>query len=435
MTRYSSLVGNALALYAVQGLNYLVPLLLLPLLLRRLGPDGFGSMAFAQSLMGYALIATEFGYNFTAARDISVARSDPVAVARIYWTTLAAKLLLLVVSLLVVALVVIATPAFREQWPVYAASSAIVLGNFAFPQWYLQGLERLRSVAAAQAVAKVALALVTLWLVQGPADLWLAALLGGAPQLAGALAAGAMGSRLWPREWYRPRWCDIHESLRHSWHLFAGSLSTTLYQNTNTFVLGLLCGPRAVALYSIGQRLVSTLQTLVNPVFQAVFPRASLLFAKDPPEALRLVRQVARLTLPAMALAGVVIALCAPAIVRLLGGEHYAAAVGVVRIMAPVPLLVTLAMLVGQVVMINLGLSGALFRIYLGVGIANLAAMPLLIWRWQAEGAAWSLLAAELLGPLLMLRALRRSGRISSDVRAPGARFADPAASDTPQAS
>jgi len=49
------IVGDALSLYAVQGLNYLVPLLLLPYLLRVLSPEGYGSIAFAQSLVGYAI--------------------------------------------------------------------------------------------------------------------------------------------------------------------------------------------------------------------------------------------------------------------------------------------------------------------------------------------------------------------------------------------
>src|SRR5262245_53628947 len=91
----SRLAGNVLSLYAIQGLNTLLPLLTLPFLLRALQPAGYGSIMFAQSLMGYALLVVEFGFNFTAARDISVARDKPDDIARIYWTTLAAKSLLL----------------------------------------------------------------------------------------------------------------------------------------------------------------------------------------------------------------------------------------------------------------------------------------------------------------------------------------------------
>src|SRR5580658_4032705 len=99
------LLGNALSLYAVQGLNYLVPLLLVPYLLRTLGPNGYGAIVFAQALMGYAVLVTDYGFNLTAARDISIVRDDARAVAKIYWSTMAAKLILFLASCLVIALI------------------------------------------------------------------------------------------------------------------------------------------------------------------------------------------------------------------------------------------------------------------------------------------------------------------------------------------
>jgi len=152
------LVGNALALYAIQGLNYLLPLALLPYLLRVLGAQSYGALVLSQALMGYAVVLTDFGFNFTAARDVSIARGDPKAVAQIYWTTVAAKGLLLAVAMLVLTVVVLAVPSFRIQWPVFMASSLMVFGNAIFPQWYLQGLERLKDAALIQSIAKIVLA-------------------------------------------------------------------------------------------------------------------------------------------------------------------------------------------------------------------------------------------------------------------------------------
>src|SRR5438105_7394498 len=130
------IVGNAVSLYAVQGFNYLIPLLLLPYLLRVLSPDSYGSIMLAQSLVGYAIILTEFGFNLTAARDIAVARNEPAAVARIYWTTMGAKALLMFVSIVLLGIVILLVPTFRSQWPIFVASALLVVGNVAFPQWY-----------------------------------------------------------------------------------------------------------------------------------------------------------------------------------------------------------------------------------------------------------------------------------------------------------
>jgi len=399
----SRLAGNVLSLYAVQGLNTLMPLITLPFLLRALHPAGYGSIMFAQSLMGYALLVIEFGFNFTAAREISVARDKPDVVARVYWTTLAAKSLLLLACVSVIAVIVAVVPDFRRDWPVFAASALLLLGNVAFPQWYFQGLERLKETAAIQAVAKVVGAACVIAFVRSPEDLIIGAVILSAPQLLAALAALALRRPLAPKQFYWPTWLDIRHALGQSGHLFAASVSTTLYLHTNPFVLGLMRGPEAVALYSLANRLIAAMQALVSPVAQAAFPRASLLFSQQRDEAWRLVKRIAWVAVPTMAFACIVLAIFAPQIVAILGGSKWGEVVPVLRTMAVVPVLVTIATLLAQTVMVNIGLTRQLFWIYLSVGLLNLALLPLLITARGAQGAALSLVTAELLGPILML--------------------------------
>jgi PST family polysaccharide transporter len=407
----NGIVGNAVSLYAVQGLNYLLPLLLLPYLLRILSPEGYGSIVLAQSLAGYAIILTEFGFNLTAARDISVARNSPGTLAKIYWTTMVAKTFLMVVSLLVFGIVILAVPAFRAQWAVFVASGLLVVGNVAFPQWYLQGLERLRQVAVVQAIAKCLVTASVVVLVHSPRDTWLAALIMAAPQLAGAVAALCLRMPLAPTTFYRPTAGDVLAALRHSGHMFASIVSTTLYLHTNTIVLGLMCGEREVALYSIGTKLIGAMQSVASPIIQAVFPRASFLFASQPEQAWALLKRTACLALPALGVTSLLVGLFAPSVVRVIGGPEYADAAGVLRIMAAIPLLVAIAAALSQIVMINIGLSKQLWRIYLAIGCTNLVLLPILVRAFASRGAATALLLAETLGPIMMLVAIRTGTR------------------------
>ena len=398
------MVGNALSLYAVQGLNYLVPLLLVPYLLRTLGTNAYGSIVFSQALIGYVVVVTDYGFNLTAARDISVAREDPTAVARIYWTIMAAKLLLLLVSLAVVSIIALLTPALRHAWPVTACCAVTAIGSVALPQWYFQGTERLREMAVVQALSKAATAAGLIVWVHSPADVLGAALLLSAPQLAAAIAALLIGQRLTPGAFFRPKARDIGRALKSGWHLFVGGAAVALYGHTNTFVLGILCGDQAVAVFNVGYRLVTALQSLVNPVIQAVYPRASLLFDQDPRLGWELVRSVARLLLPGIAAASLLLALVAPSVVDLVGGHAFGQAAAVTRILCLTPPCVTAAMLLAQCVMVTNGLTQPLVRIYMAVGALNLLVLPLLVTCFAAQGAALSLVLAELLGPALMLR-------------------------------
>lgn len=408
-------MGNALSLYAVQGLNHLVPLLLVPYLLRALGPRSYGAIVLAQALMGYAVVVTDYGFNLTAARDISIVRDDADAVARIYWTTMAAKAVLLLASFVVIGAVVALNPTLRQGWAVIACCAVMAVGNIAFPQWYFQGLERLRETALIQALAKVSTAAAVIVFVHSPADLLRAAFILSAPQLAGVMAAACFGYSVVPASFFKPTAADIRAALVSGWHMFIGSASVTLYGHTNTVVLGLLCGEAAVAVYNVAYKIVYALQSLVSPVIQAVYPRASMLFNRSPAQGWALIVSVARVLMPAIAVASAALAIMAPSVVALIGGRGYAEVVPVLRILCLMPAGLTASSLLAQCVMINQGMTRPLVHIYLGVGLLNLAVLPGLVWFHAATGAALSLVLAEVLGPLLMLRVLTKRRRPEFD--------------------
>ncbi len=412
------LVSDALALYAVQGLNFLLPLLLLPYLLRVLTPEGYGAVMLAQSLVGYGAILVDFGFNFTAARDIAAHRQDPAAVLRIYWTTVVAKLALFFLASVALALVVLLVPGFRLRWELFAVSGLLLVGNLAFPVWYLQGMSRLKDVALVQALAKMIVAVLVVAAVRSASDLVTAAAILASPQLLGAVGAWLLGRALMPAGTYRPGLAEVRAALADSRHMFASIASTTLYLHTNTLVLGLVAGEREVGFYSLATRLASTLQSLVQPVVQAAFPRAGGLFASDPVAAWARVRNAAKWILPAVAVGSLLLAAVADPLVLLVGGRDYADAAIVVRIVALLPVCVAAATMLSQLVMVNLQMTSPLFRIYAAVGLLNLLLIgPLTLWG-DAQGAAIALVIAEFIGPLLMYRAVRRRlGGLSAEKR------------------
>ena len=402
------IASNALSLYAVQGINNLLSLLVMPFLLRALSPQGYGSIVFAQSLIGFAEVLTDFGFNFTAAREISIARGNLEEIARIYWITTAAKIFFFCLSIGLIFLVVFIVPRFREDWPVFAASSLILLGNVAFPKWYYQGLERLKEMALAQVIAKCVGTVSILLLVKSPDDLLMAAVVLSSPMLIGAISVVMTGRSLAPDLFYRPRISEVVLAIKESSHLFVASISTVLYLNTNSFVLGLVCGEKAVGLYGVGMRIVGTIQALATPFIQAVFPRASQLFAGQADDAgWQLVKRVSWIVFPAMLLVSLVVLLMAPQLVSLLGGKNYAEAVMSVRIMSIVPLLITIDKVLSEIIMVNIGLSRLLPKIYFFIGVINLALLWPLVSALEVNGAAISLVMAELVVIGLMLFSIK----------------------------
>ena len=61
---------NFLSLVLLQGANYILPLLILPYLVRVLGAEKFGLVMFAQSFAIFLTVFVDFGFNISGTREI-----------------------------------------------------------------------------------------------------------------------------------------------------------------------------------------------------------------------------------------------------------------------------------------------------------------------------------------------------------------------------
>ncbi len=399
-----------MALYCVQGINYVLPLVVLPYLLRILGPAQYGVIVFSQSLIRYGVILTDFGFTLSATRAVSLARDQPDALARIFWSTFAAKSVLLLLSAVVVAVAAYFTTELRADWHIVAACSLLLFGSTTFPEWYFLGLERMRVVALIY-FATGMLTLVAVFLfVKTSTDELAAAVILSSQQMVAALISIAVIPFLVPVRPYFPRPRDVVAAIRSSWNIFLSIAAGSLYLNTNTFLLGIISGRYAVALYALANKLALAMYNILVPVVRAAYPRVSLLFGESLDRAFGFTRALLRWLVPAALCIAATTFLFANEIIRLLAGRKFAAAVPVLQILSILPAILVFSSIVSQVVMVNLGLDRSLSRIYMLVGAFNLALVPALVHKYGASGAAVSVVIAECLGPILMVLVLRKAG-------------------------
>src|SRR5690606_26056547 len=110
---------NFFYLFIPNVTNFVLPLVTFPYLVSRLGVEKFGLLAFVTSIISYFLIFTDYGFNLTATRQISIHRGNKEKINEIVSSVFIIKFLLIVLSLVLLFIVVSVVPKFQEHSLIY----------------------------------------------------------------------------------------------------------------------------------------------------------------------------------------------------------------------------------------------------------------------------------------------------------------------------
>ncbi|QHL86553.1 oligosaccharide flippase family protein [Nibribacter ruber] len=404
------LIQNFLSLSVLQGLNYLLPLLVMPVLMQALGVATFGLLSYAQAFIQYFIIVIDYGFDLSGTQQIARHREEPAQLRTIVTHILALKLIFFIGSFLVLWGLVTWVPVFMENRQLFLVAFGVALGQLFMPVWFFQGMERMKYVTIVHLISKAIYASLILLLVRQPEDiLWVPVL-----QALGILVAGGVSlGLLWKEFGIRPTavtWQGLRYQLGQGWFVFVSNVSISAYTISNTFFLGLLAGPVAAGYYSGAEKIVRAVQGLFIPVSQTLFPYLSKLMHTSKERMVEVLRQLTRWTFLGAACASVAIAVMAPLLVRWVMGEEFLPVVPVLRLMAGLPLLVCLSNVFGIQAMLNLGYRKQFFFILCTGSLLNICSVPFVAGRFEYTGVAILLMATEGLVTLLMFAYLYKKG-------------------------
>lgn len=402
------LAANILWMYGLQGLNYLIPALLLPYLVRTLGVGQYGLIAFAQSIAQYFIMATDFGFNFSATRSISLNRDNREEVSRIFWTVIIIKFLLLLICAAILEAILLLVPAFHQNRAVYFAAYLMVVGNAIFPLWLFQGIEQMRSISVYTGLGRLFAASLVVLMVHGPKDTLLATVL----LSTGFLFAGFLGIsvalRKYVSRFYRPTLRDILTTLSEGHHLFLTTAAVSLYSNTNTFLVGMLAGVEQAGYFSLVDKIIRAVGGIIAPVIQATYPHMVALLSRSKEQGLRFIRKITLAATCGGIVLGLGLFLKANTLAALaFAGQSNPTVIHLLYILALFPLLSSINYVFGVLILIPFGLDKQQSRMLLSIGAGNVLLGLVLIPHMGAIGGVIAMMITEviqMLGSIWLIR-------------------------------
>ena len=110
-----SLRRNIAAMTIVQAMSYILPLVTLPYLTRTLGLEAFGQIIFVQLILQYFILITDWGFLWSATKEIALVRHQPEVLSKLFISTWLAQWLLLLMSAIMLFILVVIIPALHEH--------------------------------------------------------------------------------------------------------------------------------------------------------------------------------------------------------------------------------------------------------------------------------------------------------------------------------
>jgi len=404
------LMGNFLSLLFLQGANYIFPLITLPYLVRVLGPEKFGLIAFAQAFIRYFIILTDYGFTLSATKEISIYRDNKEKISKIFNSVIMIRIGFMLISFFILSFLVFTIPKFRVDWLIYFFTFGMVLGNVLFPVWFFQGMERMKYITSLNITAKLIFTTSIFIFIRKMQDYIYVPLISSL----GSIIAGMLS--LWivynnfKVNFTLPDFREIKYQLKEGWHIFISTVAISLYTTSNTFILGLFTNNTIVGYYSAAEKIIKASYGLLTPVSQTAYPYISKLVTESKQRTLDFIRKLVRLVGMGTFILSLFLFMLAAPIINTVLGKQYQQSIIVLKILAFLPFIIGLSNILGIQTMLTFNLKRTFSRILISAGLLNVTLALILSPLYQHIGVSIAVFVTEMFVTLSMFFYLEKKG-------------------------
>lgn len=382
--RGSSVVfQNFLSLSVLQIVVYVFPLITIPYLAQVVGAKHLGEIAFVTAVILYFHFFVEWGYNFTATRDVARASGDTEQISQIYSTVFAAKMLLLLLGLALLTLIIFLVPSFGELSLMLYFRFIAILGWIFFSDWLFQGIEKMKYITYLNVLSATILTISIFIFIKKPSDYIYHPLLSSLSFLFSSLIAFFY---LIPKEGIKLKPIKasvVWSSIKNNFDVYINNGFSAAFDNFIILLLGFLSGAIANGIFDAGNKVISIAHRFTMIFSRAFFPFLARHIDKH--------TFFTRINITFAGLFTLSIFAGAPYIIRILYPEEFWGAVSVLRILSFSVLFTAFVNGYGINYLIQIGREKEMRNItvicsFLGLGIS----IPL-IYLYSWSGAAWAI--------------------------------------------
>lgn len=375
-----TLVANFGYLSLLQVASYVFPLITMPYLARVIGAEGFGKIAFAAAIMVWFQTIADWGFNYTATRDVAKNRDDKEKVSEIFSNVLWARILLMFVSFVVLSVCVLIIPKLRENSDVIMISFLMIPGHIMFPDWFFQAMERMKYITILNIVSKTLFTVAIFLFIKERQDYILQPLFTSLGFVISGIIAMYYILVKWKIRLRISSFKTVLRTIKSSTDVFINNIIPNLYNAFSIVLLGFIGGNVANGLYDAGVKFTNIVQQFLLILSRTFFPFLSRRIDKH--------SIYARLNISSSILLAVVLWLLAPVLVEIFYTNEFFYAIKVIRISSISLIFLAMGNVYGINYLLLIDKEKQLRNITLVASLMGFALSFPLIYKYQVIGAA-----------------------------------------------
>ena len=394
------LVQNFAYLSLLQVAGYVFPLITMPYLARVIGVEGFGKIAFAAAVMVWIQTIADWGFNFTATRDVAQNRGNQQKVSEIFSNVLWARCILMFIAATGLFLLTTFIPLFNENKEVLWVSFLMVPGHILFPDWFFQAMERMKYITVLNLLSKLLFTIAIFIFIKDKDDYMLQPLFTSLGFVVSGIIALYYILFKWGIKLKKPSCKAVFETIKRSTDVFLNNLMPNLYNSFSTVLLGFYGGEVANGKLDAGTKFIHIASNFTQVLSRTFFPFLSRKLDKH--------YIFARINITISFCISALLFLFAPLIIKIFFTEEFYDSIMVLRITSFSIFFISLSNVYGTNYMIIAGHERQLRNITATASIIGFAISFPLIYYYSFIGAAITVtLTRAILGIYIMLKALK----------------------------
>jgi polysaccharide transporter, PST family len=391
----NKLLSNFIALGVVQGTNFLVPLLVMPYVISKIGAAGFGVIAIAQVLMIYLSAICDYGFNLTATRDIAIYKDDYLKISKIFFSVIATKLLITTFLLTLLLACFAFIPVSKAHSILYGLGFTYVIGQSLLVSWFFQGKEKMNYITFSTLIARLIFVILVLAFIHRKEDgIYFLFFLGTGNIVAGLFSI-YLAIRIYKLKFLGLEWADIKYELKEGWHVTISNLSINTFMYSGVFILRIFTNDTIVGYYSIAERIFFAARQVLSVFSQVVYPQVCQLSHKSEKTSIAFFKKI-YLPFLLLVFAGcTLLFILSPQVIHLFIKHAPFLPVLLLRMLSFVPFIVCLNIPAYQL-LLAFDYKKSYLPVFIIATVINIAANFLLAKNFGATGTALSIIITEL---------------------------------------